>query len=177
MTHSSLSAVVRKVDIAHSGQIVSEAMDQLRREIEAAHRGGDRVLLVVHGFGASGVGGAIKGAVTAELPALARSYGFKAYGDADRERIPRQLGVDPRILNPGSTLLVFPEVGQDRESRQDFRPNFRHLRSKVRVSGDASATGLFQQCRHTKRKLVSRGPDGATYRCRSCGKSVFEPVT
>ena len=167
---------MRKIDIAHSGQIVSEAMDQLTREIEATHRGGDRVLLVVHGFGASGVGGAIKAALAAELPALARSYGFKAYGDIDKDRLPRQLDIDPRILNPGSTLLVFPEVGQDRESTQDFRPNFRNLRSKVRVPARApGAARLGEPCRHVRRKLVARGPGGSSYRCRTCGKTFLVP--
>lgn len=125
---------MRKVDISHSGQTVSEAMEQLIAEIRTAHRGGDRVLLVVHGFGASGVGGAIKEAVTAELPGLARRYGFKAYGHSDKGRLPRHQDVNARFLNPGTTLLIFPEVGVDREAKQDFRPNFRNLRSKVRRS-------------------------------------------
>ncbi|MGZ6075176.1 MAG: hypothetical protein ACXWOA_15065 [Isosphaeraceae bacterium] len=109
-------------------------MEQLIGEIKAAHRGGDRALLVVHGFGASGVGGAIKEAMVTELPGLARRYGFKAYGHADKDRLSRQQSIDARIINPGSTLLIFPEVGLDRESKQDFRPNFRNLRSRVRTS-------------------------------------------
>jgi hypothetical protein len=125
---------VRKVDIAHSGQPVSEAMEQLTAEIKNAHCGGDRVLMVVHGFGASGVGGAIKEALATELPGLARRYGFKAYGHADKDRLSRQQNIDTRILNAGSTLLIFPEVGLDGESKEDFRPNFRNLRSKVRTS-------------------------------------------
>ncbi|MEP6753526.1 MAG: hypothetical protein ABI959_12340 [Candidatus Dormiibacterota bacterium] len=108
-------------------------MSQLKGEIKKAHRGGDQILLVVHGFGASGVGGAIKTALAAELPGLARTYGFNAYGYADRGRIPRQQNVDPRSLNPGSTLLIFREVRKGKESEEDFRPNFRTLRSKVRV--------------------------------------------
>src|SRR5579859_6151988 len=103
-------------------------MEQLIGEIRIAHRGGERVLLVVHGFGASGVGGAIKEAMVTELPGLARRYGFKAYGHSDRDRLARQQSINARIVNPGSTLLVFPEVGLDREARQDFRPNFRNLR-------------------------------------------------
>lgn len=175
LTHAWVGALVRKVDIAHSGQIVSEAMDQLKREVEAAHRSGERVLLVVHGFGASGVGGAIKAALAAELPALSRRHGFKAYGDTDKDRIPRQLDVDPRILNPGSTLLVFREVGADRASGQDFRPNFRNLRSKVRVPIRAPAAALAEPCRHVRRKLVARGPGGSSYRCRTCGKTFLVP--
>ncbi len=167
---------MRKVDIAHSGQTVSEAMQQLTGEIKAAHGGADRVLLVVHGFGASGVGGAIKEALAAELPGLARRYGFKAYGHADRERLSRQDGIDARVLNAGSTMLVFPEVGLDRESKQDFRPNFRNLRSKVRAPVLRSTSGqVTEPCRHGKRKLVARGPGGSTYRCRKCGKVFLVP--
>ena len=124
---------MRKVDIAHSGQTVVEALEQLSVEIKNARRGRETALLVVHGFGASGVGGAIKGALATELPRLAKLYGFKAYGFAEKDRIPRQHDVDPRILNPGSTLLIFREVRPDKDSSQEFRPNFRNLRSKVRV--------------------------------------------
>src|SRR5260370_22652624 len=80
---------VRKVDIAHSGQTVVEAMERLRVEVKKARRDREIVLLVVHGFGASGVGGAIKAALSTELPGLAGRYGFKAYGYAGESRIPR----------------------------------------------------------------------------------------
>lgn len=125
---------MRRVDIAHSGQTVAEALRQLEGEIRNARRGGEEVLLVIHGFGASGEGGAIKAALTSELPGLARRYGFKAYGYADKDRVARMRNVDPRALNPGSSLLIFsPQAGLDKESTQEFRPNFRNLRSKVRV--------------------------------------------
>jgi hypothetical protein len=165
---------VRKVDIAHSGQTVSEAMEQLKGEIKNAHRGGDQVLLLVHGFGASGVGGAIKAALATELPGLARSYGFKTYGHADKDRIPRQQNVDPRILNPGSTLLIFRGVALDRKSKQDFRTNFRNLRSRVKAPAGATAPGqVTERCRHIRRQLVSRGPDGSHYKCLLCGKTFL----
>ena len=124
---------MRKVDIAHSGQTVFEAMQQLEAEIKKARRDRETVLLLVHGFGASGAGGAIKAALATELPRLARNYGFKAYGYTDKDRIPRQVDVDPRRLNPGSTVLVFRQAQPDKESEQGFRPNFRTLRSKVKV--------------------------------------------
>ena len=98
-----------------------------------ARRDQETVLLVVHGFGASGVGGAIKAAFSAELPGLARQYGFKAYGAADKDRIPREQEVHARGLNAGTTLLIFREAQSNKDSVQDFRPNFRNLRSKVRV--------------------------------------------
>ena len=128
-----VAEAVRKIDIAHFGQTVSEAIEQLKDEIKSARRGRETALLVVHGFGASGVGGSIKAALSAELPRLAKQYGFKAYGYADKDRIPREQDVDARGLNRGSTLLVFREVQSDKESKLDFRPNFRSLRSKVRV--------------------------------------------
>lgn len=151
-------------------------MEQLIGEIKNAHGGGDRVLLVVHGFGASGVGGAIKEALATELPGLARRYGFKAYGHADKDRLSRQQNIDARGLNAGSTLLVFPEAGVDRESKPDFRPNFRNLRSKVRVPLHPFASGqVAEGCRHGKRQLMSRGPGGSRYRCRLCGRTFLVP--
>jgi hypothetical protein len=128
-----MTDAVRKVDIAHSRQTVVEAMEQLRVEVKNARRDRETVVLVVHGFGASGVGGAIKAAFSAELPGLARQYGFKAYGSADKDRIPREQEAHARGLNQGSTLLIFRETQSAKDSTQDFRPNFRNLRSKVRV--------------------------------------------
>jgi hypothetical protein len=167
---------VRKVDIAHSGQTVSKAMEQLRAEVKNARRGRETVLLVVHGFGASGVGGAIKAALSTELARLARQYGFKAYGYVDKDRIPREQDIDPRSLNPGSTLLIFREARSTKESKQDFRPNFRNLRPKVRVRVRALApTQGAERCQHFERQLVSRGPGGSSYKCRSCGKTFVVP--
>jgi hypothetical protein len=128
-----LSDAVRKVDIAHSGQTVEEAIEQLKVEVKNARRDRETVLLVVHGFGASGVGGAIKAALSTELPRLARQHGFRAYGYVDKERIPRDQNVHTRSLNQGSTLLIFHEAQPAKDSAQDFRTNFRNLRSKVRV--------------------------------------------
>ncbi len=108
-------------------------MEQLQVAVKKARRDRETVLLIVHGFGASGVGGAIKAALTTELPRLARQHGFRAYGYADKDRIPRAQDVDPRSLNQGSTLLIFREAQLAKDSTQDFRPNFRNLRSKVRV--------------------------------------------
>jgi hypothetical protein len=124
---------VRKVDIAHSGQTVVEAMRQLKVEVENARREREAVVLVVHGFGRSGEGGAIKAALSTELPGLARQYGFRAYGYADKDRIPREQSVHARGLNQGSTLLIFREAQSAKDPSQDFRPNFRNLRSKVKV--------------------------------------------
>jgi hypothetical protein len=71
--------------------------------------------------------------LSTELPRLARQHGFRAYSYADKDRIPREQNVDARSLNQGSTLLIFREAQPAKDSTQDFRPNFRNLRSKVRV--------------------------------------------
>lgn len=167
---------MRKVDIAHDGQTVLEALDQLVKEIRAARRDSERILLVVHGFGKSGVGGAIKTSLVTELPRLAGTYGFKAYSDKDR--IPRQEDLALPRLNSGSTLLVFGRLGVDRDSKSDFRPNFRNLRSrvKVRVAKPASPKAA-DRCPHTKAQLISRGPLGSNYKCRRCGKVFLVPPT
>ena len=130
---------MRKVDIAYSGQTVPEGMEQLKAEVKNARRSRKSALLVVHGFGASDVGGAIKAALATELPRLARQYELKAYGDVDKDRIPRAQAVDRRSLNPGSTLLTFREARLDNELKQDFRPKLRSLRSKVRFGVRARA--------------------------------------
>ena len=165
---------MRKVDIAHNHQKVAEALEQLVTEIETARRDGERFLLVVHGFGASGTGGAIKANLAAELPRLATTYGFKAYTDNDRT--PKQADLEFPRLNPGSTLLVFDRHGLDRGSKSDFRPNFRNLRSRVKVGQARPAPSKpVERCPHTKRQLVSRGPLGRNYKCRRCGKTFVVP--
>jgi hypothetical protein len=165
---------VRKVDIAHEGQNVPEALEQLVKEIKSAQRDRERILLVVHGFGASGAGGAIKASLVAELPGLARTYGFKAYSDKDR--IPQQADLEFPRLNPGSTLLVFGRLGLDRESKSDFRSNFRNLRSRVKVrSARPAPLKPVERCLHTKRQLISGGPLGSSYKCRRCGKTFLVP--
>lgn len=167
---------MRKIDIAHSGQTVSEAMDQLKNEIKTARRDGEQHLLIVHGFGASGTGGAIKTNLATELPGLARTYGFKAYSDQDR--IPRQPDFQVPRLNPGSTLIIFTGVRQAGQSNPDFRPNFRNLRSRVKARPAAKPTpGPIERCLHTKRQLTSRGPLGDNYKCRRCGKTLLVPVS
>ena len=163
---------MRKVDISHDRQNVPEALEQLVKEIKSARRDGERILLMIHGFGASGAGGAIKASLIAELPGLARTYGFKAY--SDRDRIPQQADLEFPRLNPGSTLLVFDPRGLDRESKSDFRPNFRNLRSRVKVGVPRPALPKpVERCLHTKRQLISRGPLGSNYKCRRCGKTFL----
>ncbi len=161
---------MRKIDIAHSGQTVVEALEQLIVAIKQARRMKEDAVLVVHGFGASGVGGVIKAAVMAELPRLAGIYGFEAFtSDSARARLPPHVDSYARRINPGSSLLVFRRARADKEPERDFRPNFRNLK-KVRVPPPANPSGHRPAgCRHTDRQLISRGPAGNTYRCRTCG--------
>ena len=160
---------MRTVDIAHSGQTVPEALAQLTGEIKQAQRLGDDSLLVVHGFGASGVGGAIKDALISELPRLARVYGFKAIALDSKVKVPRGLKFDARRLSQGSSLLVFRKAPLNKESGRDFRPNFRNLK-KVTVRASTAVSGQETgSCRHADRQLLSRGPSGNTYKCRRCG--------
>jgi len=164
---------LRKIDIAHSRQTVPEALELLVAAIKYAQRDGEEALLVVHGFGASGVGGAIKEAVVAELPGLVRTYGFKVYGDADKVRIPRELKFDPRGLNQGSSLLVFQKARINKEREREFRPNYRNLK-RIKVPPPAGASGQkLGDCRHVARQLLSRGPRGNTYKCRTCGRTFL----
>ena len=116
------------------------------------------------------MGGAIKNAVAAELPRLSKVYGFRAlFSDSDKIRIPHDLNLAARRLNQGTSLLVFCKASADKESEQDFRPNFRNLK-KVKAPGPAAAAGQRSgSCRHADRQLLSRGPSGSTYKCRTCG--------
>ena len=165
---------LRKVDIAHSGQTVAEALEQLVAVIKHARRDGEDAVLVVHGFGASGVGGAIKNAVATELPRLSRLYGFRAFlSDSDRIRIPRDLNFDARRLNQGTSLLVFRKAPADKEPMRAFRPNFRNMK-RVKVPNPAATAGQRSgSCRHADRQLLSRGPTGSTYKCRACGTTFL----
>ena len=165
------------MDIAHSGQTVFEAMKQLESEVKNARRARETSLLLVHGFGASGAGGAIKASLATELPRLARNYGFTAYGYADKDRIPRHADVDVRRLSPGSTVLVFRQAQTDKGSEHNFRPNFRTLRSKVKVRvRPLASTPDGERCLHIKRQLVSSGPGGRRYMCQLCGKTFVVPT-
>ena len=164
----------RKVDIAHSRQTVSEAIEQLRDAIRNAQRSGEDALLIVHGYGASGVGGEIKAALATELPRLARLFNFRTYSHADIQRIPEWLHADHRSLNLGSTMVVFRQAERERESRQDFRPSFRNLRSRVIVRA-AGSSAVPEACTHVKRQLMFRAADGSKYECRQCGKTFLLP--
>ncbi len=164
---------MRKVDIAHSRQTVPEAIEQLRIELKNARRAREEALLVVHGYGASGTGGEIKAALAAELPRLARLFSFRTYGYADRDRLPAWLQTDRSSLNLGSTIVAFREGSRGRESRKEFRPNFRNLRSRVIVRPSVSGAASSETCRHAKRQLMFRGPDGNTYKCRQCGETFM----
>ena len=124
---------MRTVDIAHAGQTVPEAIELLKSEVKNARRAGEDALLVIHGYGKSGAGGAIKAAVETELPRLRRVFGLSVLRDSDKGRVPEGLRLRRQDLNSGSTLLVFRDVKRYKESTGDFRLNFRDVRRRVRL--------------------------------------------
>jgi len=89
---------VRKVDIAHSGQTVPEAIELLRSAVKSARQAGEDALLVIHGYGKSGVGGAIRAELESELPRLRRLFGIKVLRDSDRDRLPEWLHIRKQDL-------------------------------------------------------------------------------
>ena len=58
---------VRIVNIERGRPTVEQARRRLRQAIEAAKRDGVAVIKVIHGYGSSGVGGALKGALRNSL--------------------------------------------------------------------------------------------------------------
>ena len=57
---------VRTLDLGHAGLTVTEARGRLEDAVLVAGNRGDRVLVVVHGYGSSGIGGRIASMVRSE---------------------------------------------------------------------------------------------------------------
>lgn len=57
----------RVVNLERGMPLVREALQRLALELEAASRSGCKVLVLIHGYGSSGKGGAIKEAVRSQL--------------------------------------------------------------------------------------------------------------
>ncbi len=57
----------RVVNLEKGLPLVHQALLRLQQEIESAHRQGCRVLVLIHGYGSSGKGGAIKKEVRRQL--------------------------------------------------------------------------------------------------------------
>ena len=62
--------LVRTVMLKQDQPTVDEAIGRLSEELAAARKSGVKVVRLIHGYGSSGVGGAIKGAVIRNLKTL-----------------------------------------------------------------------------------------------------------
>ena len=113
------SISVRTLDLGHAGPTVTEARERLKDAVLVAGNRGDKVLVVVHGYGSSGVGGRIASLVRSEA-AKSLSAGHllgwvagedlggssKRVRDLER-RLPALVGIEVwKRNNPGITLLV-----------------------------------------------------------------------
>jgi len=116
-----VSTINLKVDVLTP----NDAVEHLEQELMGARTLGTRVIRVIHGYGSSGAGGAMKDAVRRRLPALKRSGLIRAFvpgedysetGEGARALLSRcpelraGLGVDRG--NPGITFI---ELGAPRQ--------------------------------------------------------------
>jgi len=107
----------RTVNLEKGMPLVDDAVKRLRQEIESARTQGCRILVLIHGYGSSGEGGAIKQEVQRLLGHLQATRQIKDYltGEACDRRIGRgrqMLRQFPFLLpylqkpNPGISLVV-----------------------------------------------------------------------
>lgn len=112
-------AKARAVNLEEGRPTVAEALERLEREIGRARREGVHLLKVIHGYGSTGVGGAIKRGVHRRLASLKRDGRIKEFvpGEewgvfhAGTRRIVEECGdpgPDPdfRNQNEGVTILL-----------------------------------------------------------------------
>ena len=67
------------VKLKENNPTVDEAMQRLSNEILAARKGNIKVIKIIHGYGSSGVGGAIKSALLYRLRGLKKDANIKSY--------------------------------------------------------------------------------------------------
>jgi hypothetical protein len=122
-----VSTVNLKVDVLTP----TDAVEHLEQELMGARTLGTRVIRVIHGYGSSGSGGAVKGAVRRRLPALQRSGFVRAFvpgedysetGEGARALLSRcpelRAGLATDRVNPG---LTFIELAAPRKREQTGR--------------------------------------------------------
>ena len=113
------SLVVRKVDLGHTGLSVTEARHRLNDAINVASYRGEDVLVIVHGYGSSGMGGRILSMVRSEASRAQSAGDLSGWmagedlGRGDRRardmerRLPALASLDIwKRENPGITVLV-----------------------------------------------------------------------
>lgn len=69
--------VVKEINLEQGYPTVAEAMDSLRGEINIARVNHNKCLIIIHGYGSSGVGGAIRQKARAWLNAQAKANKLK----------------------------------------------------------------------------------------------------
>ena len=107
----------RVVDLEKGMPLVRDALKRLEIELEIARTSGVKLLVLIHGYGSSGEGGAIKDAVRSDLQ---RSMGLKKLHEVlPGEGISKYSGRTKNILkrfpgakeylqraNPGITVII-----------------------------------------------------------------------
>ena len=108
----------RVVNLEKGLPLVHQALSRLQQEIESARRQGCRVLVLIHGYGSSGKGGAIRKEVRRQLMYMLDSHQLNDVlpGEEIDSRTGRGrqflrrfpfLAAYLRQANPGVTLVVF----------------------------------------------------------------------
>jgi hypothetical protein len=108
-----------EVNLKENMPTVQAALSRLTRELALAGQRGERVLKLIHGYGSTGTGGAIRIAAQARLMEMASRGEIKAciFGEDWRKSDARtwellrahpELKTDPHLggKNPGITIVV-----------------------------------------------------------------------
>lgn len=82
-TRKRSAARIVTVNLKQNRPVVDEAIAHLDREIAAARMGGVRLIRLIHGWGSSGAGGAIRDAVRRHLESLRRARRIQAFAPGD----------------------------------------------------------------------------------------------
>jgi DNA-nicking Smr family endonuclease len=114
-------SAVAVIDLEHGHLTVRDALLKLDARIASERMLGTKVLKVIHGWGSSGRGGAIKNSLPAHLDSLKKRGQIRAYirGEAydqfteDGRRLVRQhkqlhQSFQSDVGNPGITLVILP---------------------------------------------------------------------
>lgn len=76
--------VVKEINLEQGYPTVAEAMDSLRGEINIAKANQNKCLIIIHGYGSSGVGGAIRQKARAWLNAQVKANNLKCVIDGEK---------------------------------------------------------------------------------------------
>lgn len=104
-----MASMVRTVMLKQGLPTVAEARARLKSEIDQARRAGIRALKIIHGYGSSGVGGALQGAIRASLRKRVKEGLIQAYVPGEKW--------DPFDEGTRTAIDQCPELGRDPELR------------------------------------------------------------